>query len=58
MNIAAVGTAFPEHWYDQAALTEYIVAAFGDDPILAKRLRSLHANTGIKGRLLALPLDA
>ncbi|MBL9078711.1 MAG: type III polyketide synthase [Planctomycetes bacterium] len=58
MKIAAVATAFPEHWYDQRTLTEYLVAAFGGESRLAERLRSLHANTGIDGRHLALPLEA
>lgn len=58
MKIAAVATAFPEHWYDQRTLTEYLVAAFGGEGRLAERLRSLHGNTGIDGRYLTLPLDA
>ncbi|MBX3463457.1 MAG: type III polyketide synthase [Planctomycetes bacterium] len=58
MKIAAVATAFPEHWYDQRTLTEYLVAAFGGEPRLAERLRALHANAGIEGRHLALPLEA
>ncbi|MEO6595915.1 MAG: 3-oxoacyl-[acyl-carrier-protein] synthase III C-terminal domain-containing protein [Planctomycetota bacterium] len=58
MKIAAVGTAFPPHWYPQRELTEYLVAAFGAEPRLAERLRTLHANTGIEGRHLALPIEA
>jgi alkylresorcinol/alkylpyrone synthase len=58
LKIAAVATAFPEHWYEQRVLTEYLVAAFGGESRLAERLRTLHANTGIEGRHLALPLDA
>lgn len=58
MKIAAVRTAFPPHWYDQATLTEHLVRVFGADERLAQRLRTLHANTGIEGRHLVLPLAA
>lgn len=58
MKIAAVRTAFPTHWYDQATLTEHLVRVFGADERLAQRLRTLHANTGIEGRHLVLPLAA
>jgi alkylresorcinol/alkylpyrone synthase len=58
MKIAAVRTAFPPHWYEQSTLTEYLVQQFGADARLADRIRTLHANTGVAGRHLALPLDA
>jgi len=58
LKIAAVRTAFPPHWYDQATLTEHLVRVFGADERMAGRLRSLHANTGIDGRHLVLPLAA
>jgi alkylresorcinol/alkylpyrone synthase len=58
LKIAAVATAFPEHWYDQGTLTEYLVAAFGGEPRLGERMRSLHGNAGIDGRHLVLPLEA
>lgn len=55
--IAAVATAFPEHWYDQATLTAAAAAAMGLPPRQQERMRELHANTGIRGRYLALPLE-
>jgi alkylresorcinol/alkylpyrone synthase len=58
LKIAAVATAFPPHWYEQRVLTECLVGLFGAEPRLAQRLRSLHANTGVRGRYLTLPLDA
>ncbi len=54
MKIAAVATAFPEHWYEQSVLTEYLAAAFGEQ--VAPRLRTLHANTQVEGRFLIRPL--
>lgn len=57
MRIAAVRSAFPAHWYDQATLTEAIVRLIGVEPRLADRVRSLHGNTGIDGRYLTLPLE-
>lgn len=56
MKLAAVATAFPPHWYDQRTLTEALIGLFDAPPALAARLRTLHANTGIAGRHLALPL--
>lgn len=57
MKIAAVGTAFPPHWYDQRTLTDYLAAAFGEERF-GERIRSLHGNTRIDGRYLTLPLHA
>lgn len=57
MKIAAVATAFPPHWYEQHKLTEALVRICGADARLAERIRSLHANTGIDGRYLTLPLE-
>jgi alkylresorcinol/alkylpyrone synthase len=58
VKIAAVRSAFPAHWYDQRTLTESLVRLFGADERLAQRLRTLHANSGIDGRHLTLPLEA
>ena len=58
MKIAAVETAFPEHWYAQSELTDRVVRLLGIDEAKAARVRSLHDNCGIDGRHLVLPLDA
>ncbi|MEI6130193.1 MAG: hypothetical protein WCR59_09030 [Planctomycetota bacterium] len=58
MKIASVCTAFPSHWYEQRTLTEHLVQVFALAPPMADRLRSMHANSGIAGRYLTLPLDA
>lgn len=57
MRIAAVGSALPANYYDQETLTQYLVAAFANDPAAARRLPQLHANTRVRGRHLALPLE-
>jgi alkylresorcinol/alkylpyrone synthase len=57
LKIAAVRTAFPPHWYDQSTLSEAIIRIVGADQRLAERIRSLHANSGIDGRFLTLPLE-
>ena len=56
MKIAAAASAFPDHWYPQSVLTDYLVGAFGD-PRVSERLRTLHHNTRVEGRHLALPLE-
>jgi alkylresorcinol/alkylpyrone synthase len=57
MKIAAVGSALPDHYYDQATLTRYLEQVFADDPVAARRLAQLHAATRVRGRYLALPLE-
>ena len=56
MEIAAVGTAYPPHYYDQGtlirALDEHWAERAGDPD----RLERLHRNVLVGGRYLALPL--
>jgi alkylresorcinol/alkylpyrone synthase len=57
MRIVSVGSAFPPHYYTQAALVEAFVEHWGamlPDP---RKLELLHANSGVDGRYLALPVQ-
>ncbi len=58
MHVAAVGQAFPPHYYDQdtliAALRTYWAARHHN----VERIESLHRNVLVGGRHLALPLEA
>jgi alkylresorcinol/alkylpyrone synthase len=57
MRIAAVGSALPEHYYDQETLTRYLMKVWADDPGVLRRLPTLHENTCVAGRHLAYPLE-
>ncbi|MGE3174144.1 MAG: type III polyketide synthase [Planctomycetota bacterium] len=57
MRIAAVGSALPNNYYDQETLTRYLTEVMRDEPAAARRLPQLHANTRVRGRHLALPLE-
>ncbi len=57
MIIAAVASALPDHYYDQATLTHYLENVFAGDPPAARRLAQLHTNSRVRGRHLALPLE-
>ncbi|MCA8955492.1 MAG: type III polyketide synthase [Planctomycetes bacterium] len=57
MRIAAVGEAFPEHYYDQATITRCLESIWQDDPAVRSRLSGLHQNVQVAGRHLALPLE-
>jgi len=57
VRIASVSVVLPRHRYDQRSLTDYLVDAFGETRI-GDRLRSLHENTQVGHRHLALPLEA
>lgn len=58
MKIAAVGSALPQHVYDQSVLTRYLEGVFADDPSASRRIAQLHENTRVRTRRLALPLEA
>jgi alkylresorcinol/alkylpyrone synthase len=57
MRIAAVGEAFPAHYYDQATITRTLKALWSHDAPAANRIESLHKNVQVEGRHLAMPLE-
>jgi alkylresorcinol/alkylpyrone synthase len=57
MRIAAVGHAFPPHYYDQDALIAAFQALWGKRHHNLERLERLHRNVLVGGRHLALPVD-
>jgi alkylresorcinol/alkylpyrone synthase len=57
MKIAAVASALPENYYEQAVLTRYLQEVFASEPAAARRLPQLHENSQVGGRYLALPLE-
>src|SRR6188768_823513 len=57
MQIAAVGRAFPAHYYDQETLTAALAAAWGTRHHNLQRLTNLHKNVLVGGRHLALPIE-
>ncbi len=58
MKIAAVGKAFPPHYYDQDLLLAAFRRLWADRVYNLERLESLHRNVLVGGRYLALPLEA
>lgn len=54
MRIAAVGGAFPEHYYDQETLIEAFEGVWGSRDLLGQ----FHRRVGVDGRHLALPIEA
>lgn len=56
MKIAAVGKAFPPHYYPQEELLEAFRRVWSSKVANHKRLDSLHRNVLVGGRHLALPL--
>ena len=57
MKIAAVGSALPQHYYDQATLARYLQGVFAADAPAARRLPQLFENTRVRGRHLSLPIE-
>ncbi len=57
MRIASVSRAFPEHRYSQQEIREKLEQIWADRPAAASRLASLHTNTQVESRYLALPLE-
>ena len=57
MKIAAVGTALPPHFYDQATLLAALERRWKDWLFNLERLQRLHANVLVGGRHLALPIE-
>jgi alkylresorcinol/alkylpyrone synthase len=57
MRIAAVGRAFPPHYYDQAQLLAAFSEVWGARHFNQERLHRLHKNVQVSGRHLALPME-
>lgn len=57
MKIAAVGSALPPHFYDQATLLAALERRWKDRLFNLERLQRLHANVLVGGRHLALPIE-
>jgi alkylresorcinol/alkylpyrone synthase len=57
VKIAAVGRAFPSHYYDQQTLIAALQRRWADRFFNPERLERLHRNVLVGGRHLALPLE-
>ncbi len=57
MRIAAVGAAFPPHYYDQEQLITAFRRTWGARHFNLERLEALHRNVLVGGRHLALPIE-
>lgn len=57
-TVAAVGEAFPPHFYGQDELLEALRTHWAEAHYNLERLASLHRNVLVGGRHLALPLEA
>ncbi len=58
MRIAAVGSALPPHYYDQATLLEAFKRRWAERHHNLDRLERLHHSVLVGGRHLALPMEA
>jgi alkylresorcinol/alkylpyrone synthase len=56
-RVAAVGRAFPPHYYDQDTLIRALREAWGTRHYNLDRLEALHRHVLVGGRHLALPLE-
>ena len=56
-KVRAVQLAFPDHVGSQDDIALHLAEAMGFDDHFARRLRRIHASTGVRSRRLALPLD-
>lgn len=57
MQIAALGTAAPPHYYDQEALLTAFQAAWAQQHHNPRRVEQLHRAVQVGGRHLALPME-
>jgi alkylresorcinol/alkylpyrone synthase len=58
MRIAAVASAFPEHYYAQKVLVEALQKYFGEKLANPQRLERIYSHMAVEGRYLTLPLSA
>ncbi len=57
MRIVGAASAFPKYHYDQKALSAAFLAYWGDRLPEPRKLELLHANVGVTGRYLSLPIE-
>jgi len=58
MNIVSAGSALPKHYYPQQVLGSALKKYWGDRIENPRLLDLLHANVGVDGRYLALPMES
>jgi alkylresorcinol/alkylpyrone synthase len=57
MKILSAASAFPAHHYTQQQLVEAFLMYWGDRLPDGRKLELLHANVGVDGRFLSLPIE-